>query len=128
MLRHEEAKGKNVFGQRFYKKKIACLKKVKNICLNSSVANTDRHIISKTNCLKQNLNDGNPSFESNKESSNVFQSIKIHRLKNPKDIEIDNVNVNSLKNKFEAAEELVQNKVDICFFSETKTDETFQNQ
>ena len=57
-----------------------------------------------------------------------FQSIKIHRLKNPKDIEIDNMNVNSLKNKFEAAEELVQNKVDICFFSETKTDETFQNQ
>ena len=72
MLHHEEAKGKNVYGQRFYKKKIACLKKVKNICLNSSVTNTDRHIISKTNCLKQNLNDENPSFESNEESSNVF--------------------------------------------------------
>ena len=34
-------------------------KKVTNICLNSSVANTDRSIISKTNHLEENLNDAN---------------------------------------------------------------------
>ena len=39
------------------------------------------------------------------------------------------LNVNSLRSKFEAVEdELVQNKVDICFLSETKIDETFPNQ
>ena len=33
-----------------------------------------------------------------------------------------------LRNKFEAVEELVQNKVDICLLSETKIDEIFPNQ
>ena len=36
--------------------------------------------------------------------------------------------VNSLRNKFEAVEELVQNKIDICFLSEIKIDETFPTQ
>ena len=47
---------------------------------------------------------------------------------NPKNIVIGHLNVNSLRNKFEAVEKLVQNKVDICFVSETKIDETFPNQ
>ena len=38
------------------------------------------------------------------------------------------MNVNSLRNKFEAVEELVQNKVAICFLAGTKIDETFRNQ
>ena len=51
-----------------------------------------------------------------------------HRLQNPKNIVIDHLNVSSLRSKFEAVEdELVQNKVDICFLSETKIDETFPN-
>ena len=41
---------------------------------------------------------------------------------NPKNTVIGHLNVNSLRNKFEAVEELVQNKV------ETKIDETFANQ
>ena len=41
---------------------------------------------------------------------------------------IGHLNVNSVRNKFEAVEELVQNKFDICFLSETKIDETFPNQ
>ena len=36
--------------------------------------------------------------------------------------------MNSLRNKFETVEELVQNKVDICFLSEKNIDETFPNQ
>ena len=48
--------------------------------------------------------------------------------KNPKNIVIGQLNVNSLQNRFEALEELIQNKVDVCFFSETKIDGRFPNQ
>ena len=49
-------------------------------------------------------------------------------MQNPKNIVIGHLNVNSLINKFEAVEELVQDKVDICFLSETKIDETCTNE
>ena len=50
----------NLYGKRFYKEKnIVGSKKVDNICLNYSVANTDRPTISKTNHLEENLNDAN---------------------------------------------------------------------
>ena len=74
------------------------------------------------------MSDANRSFENNKESSNAFQSVQKHRLQNPKNIVIGHLNVNSLRNKSEAVEELLQKKVDICFLSETKIDETFPNQ
>ena len=74
------------------------------------------------------MNDANRSFESNKECSNPFQSAQKHRLQNPKNIATGHLLVNSLRNKFEAVEEIVQNKVDICFLSETKINETFPNQ
>ena len=69
------------------------------------------------------MNDAN-----HKECSNAFQSVQKHRLQSPKNIEVGHLNVNSLKNKSEVAEELVQNKVDIYFLSETKIDETFPSQ
>ena len=53
-------------------------KKIKNICLNYSVANTDRPIIFKTNDLEETLNDAD------------------HVLQNPKNIVIGHLNVNSL--------------------------------
>ena len=52
-------------------------------------------------------------------------------MQNPKNIVKGHLNVikRSLSNKFDAVEEeLVQNKIDICFLSETKIDETFSNQ
>ena len=49
-------------------------------------------------------------------------------MQNPRNIVIGPLNVNCLKNKFEALEELIQNRVDVCFFSETIIDETFPNQ
>ena len=49
-------------------------------------------------------------------------------MQNPKNVVIGHLDVNFLRNKFEAVEELVQNKVDICFLSETKIGETFPNQ
>ena len=59
---------------------------------------------------------------------NTFQPVQKHKLQNPKNIVIGHLNVNSLRNKFNVAKELVQNKVDICLLSETKSDETFSNQ
>ena len=110
------------------KKKYVGSKKVKNICLNSSLANTDRSIISETDHLEENLNDANRAFKNNEECSNTFQSVQKHKLPNPKNILIGHLNVNSLRNKSEAAKDLVQNKVDICFLSETKIDKAFPNQ
>ena len=49
---------------------------VKNNCFNSSVANTDRPIISKTNHLEENLDDANRVFEDSKKCSNAFQSVQ----------------------------------------------------
>ena len=57
-----------------------------------------------------------------------MESVKIHRLQNPKNVIIDHLNVNSLRNKIIAIEKLMQYEVDICLFSETKLDETFPNQ
>ena len=57
---------------------------------------------------------------------NQFQLVQKYRLQNPKNI--SHLNVNALRNKFEAVEELAQNKINICFFFEIKTDETFPNQ
>ena len=55
-------------------------------------------------------------------------SVQKDRLQNSKNMVIGHLNVNSLRNKFEAVEELDQNKIDICFLPETKIDETFPNQ
>ena len=48
------------------RKKNVGSKKVKNICLKSSVANTERAIISKANHLEDILNDANRVFENTK--------------------------------------------------------------
>ena len=64
------------------------VQKGKNICSTSSVANTDRPIISKTNNLEEKFNDGNRVFENSKKCSNAFESVQKHRLQNPKNIVI----------------------------------------
>ena len=63
-----------------------------------------------------------------KNAGKAFQSVLNNSLKNPENIVICHLNVNSLSNKFEAVEEPVQNKIDTCFLSETKIDGTFPNQ
>ena len=63
--------------------------------------------------------------------SNAFDSVKVHKLKKPKNIIIGHLNINFLRNKIIPVEELMRDKVDIlsrCLFSETKLDETFHNQ
>ena len=49
-------------------------------------------------------------------------------MQNPKNTVIGHLNVNSLRQKLEAVAEPVQNKVDVCFFSEKKIDEAVSTQ
>ena len=49
-------------------------------------------------------------------------------MSNPKKVIIDHLNVNSLRNKFVAVDELIKNKIDVCLIWETKADESFPNQ
>ena len=52
----------------------------------------------------------------------------MHQCENPKNAIIGHLNVNSLRNEFVAIDELMKNKINICFISETKVDESFPNQ
>ena len=60
------------------------------------------------------MNDANRSFE-NKERSSTSITSETQVAKLLKDINMSILNVNSLRNKFEAVEELVQNRAYICF-------------
>ena len=42
-----------------------------------------------------------------------FQSVQAHRFKSYKNVIIGNLNVNSLRNKFVAVDELIKNKTDV---------------
>ena len=84
----------------------------KNLCSDFSTVNTDRSIITHSR-NSNNKRNKERFFLSINECSNAFDSVKVHKLVNPKII---------------AAEELMRDKIDICLFSETKLDETFPNQ
>ena len=60
------------------------------------------------------MNDANRSFE-NKERSSTSITSETQVAKLLKDINMSILNVNSLRNKFEDVEELVQNRAYICF-------------
>ena len=59
---------------------------------------------------------------------NTFLLVQAHRLKNPKNVIMGHLNVNSLRNKFTAVEELIKGKTDIDLISETEIEESFPNQ
>ena len=61
-------------------------------------------------------------------SGNSYLQVQQHRLKNPKNFILGHLNVDSLRSKFEAVEDLIQNNIDISLFSETKLDERIPNQ
>ena len=89
--------------------------------------NTDRSIVS---CPEtQNHLRANKTTSRNKIiSGNSYPQVEQHRLKNPKNSILGHLNVNSLRSKIEAVEELMRNNIDISLFSDTKLDETFPNQ
>ena len=58
----------------------------------------------------------------------VRSSLSVTPSKNSKNVIIGHLNVNSLRNKFTAVEELIKRKIDIGLISETKIDESFLNE
>ena len=56
---------------------------------------------------------------------NVLFEIKKARIRNPNKIIIENLNINSLPNKFEQLKDIVMQHTDILVLTETKLDDTF---
>ena len=96
----------------------------KNLIFNVNSFNTDRPV-NPTVDNGKSLSRNNSAEEW---SENVFLSVTAHRLQNAKNVTIRALNVNSLKNKTGAVQELITNNIDICLLSETKIDESFPNQ
>ena len=63
----------------------------------------------------------------NDEFLNPLSTIKNIRLSNVNRVVIDNVNINSLPNKFSQLKELVLKSVDILVLTQTKLDDSFPN-
>ena len=58
---------------------------------------------------------------------NSLSKIKEIRIGNANKVIIDNLNINSIRNKFEQSKETVLKYIDILVVTETKLDETFWN-
>ena len=87
----------------------------KHLCFDFSAVNTDRPIITYSR-NSNNKRNKEKSFLSINECSNAFDSIKVHKLKNPKNVIIGYLNVNSLRNKIVAVDELMGDKFDKSVF------------
>ena len=68
----------------------------------------------------------NKTISGNK--SNSYPQIQEHKLQNLKKVILGHLNVNFLKGKIDADEELMQNNIDTSLFLETKLEEIFSNQ
>ena len=97
---------------------------IKNLEPVSFKISTNRPLVNRV--TKESNLSSDASLDLNRNFS-VFQLVQAHRLKNPKNI-IDHLNVNSLRNKFTAVEELIKGKTDVCQISETKIEESFLSQ
>ena len=71
--------------------------------------------------------DLNPLNHSNKETEKPSVLRKTFRFKNPKNLIIGHLNINSLRNKFESIKLIISPKFDILLVSETKLDESLPN-
>ena len=71
----------------------------------------------------QNLNPLNPS---NKEAD-CLTELKTFHPKNPKNLIMGHININSLRNKFESIKPIISPNFYIFLVSETKLDESFSN-
>ena len=58
----------------------------------------------------------------------LFSFLKKTKSKHPKNLFFGHVNINSIRNKFESVQEIIQNTFDIFLFSETKIGSSFPNQ
>ena len=72
------------------------------------------------------IGDQNPLNPSNKETD-CFTKLKTLRFKNPKNVIMGHLRINLLRNKFESIKPIISPNFDIFLVSETKLDESFQN-
>ena len=67
--------------------------------------------------------------DSHENDENIsFPFLKEIRSEHPKNLFFGQLNVNSVRNKFESVQEIIQNTFDIFLASETKIDSSFLNQ
>ena len=93
------------------KEECAIAKRVnKNLLPNVNSSNTDRSVNSTVDSIKSLRR--NKSAEVMPEND-VFPSVTTHRLQNAKNVTIGVLNVNSLRNKIGAVQELITNNIDI---------------
>ena len=86
----------------------------KNLVLNVSSSKTDRPVDPTVDSIKS-LRRNNSAEE--RAENDVFPSVTAHRLQNAKNVAIGTLNVNSLRNKIGAVQELITNNIDICLLS-----------
>ena len=97
-----------------------------NLNSNISAANADRPIVScPENQYDLRANKTTPRNKSN--NGNSYPQVEEHRLHDQKYVILGHLNVNSLRNKIETVEGLMENNIDIPLFSENKLDDTFWN-
>ena len=97
----------------------------KNVVPNVNSSNTDRPVNSTVDSIKSLSRNNSAEVRA---ENDVFLSATAHRLQNAKNVTIGALNVNSLRNKIGAVQELITNNIVICLLSETKINETFPNQ
>ena len=97
----------------------------KNLVFNVNSSNTDRPV-NPTIDNNRSLNKNN--FAEERFENDIFSSVTGKKLQNAKNVTIGPLNVNSLKNKIGAVQELITNSTDMCLLPETKIDESFPNQ
>ena len=120
--------GQNLYGHKKQngKGRICNSKKVKkDLVFNVNSSNTGRPV-NPTVDINNSLSRNNSAEE--RAENDVFPSATAHRLQKAKNVTISALNVNSLRNKIGAIEELITNNIDICLLSETKTNENFPYQ
>ena len=92
------------------------------------MANPDRPIVSCSE-TQNNLRANKTTLRNKINSGNAMHIRKLKNIgyKPPKNVILEHLNVNFLRNKIEAVEELMRSHIDISLSSETKLDETFPN-
>ena len=58
-------------------------------------------------------------------NTDCFEEMKTLRLKYPKNVIVGNININSIRNKFEHFSQMIRDKLDILIVAETKLDSSF---
>ena len=81
----------------------------KNLEPVSSKVSTDRPLVNQVT-KESNLNSNVKNLDLN-QNFNTFPLVQAHRLKNPKNVIIGHLNLNSLGNKFTAVQELIKGKL-----------------